>query len=57
MKDKFEQWVNSHIKEEPFCPFLPAYCDTPDYSTCESCELLIKLYGDALNDCLSNSCS
>ena len=53
MENKFQEWIDSYTKEEPFCPFLPAYCDTPNYAGCKSCELLIKLHGGNLDDCIS----
>ena len=55
MNNKFQQWIKNHQKEEPFCPFFAAYCDISNYSQCETCDLLIKRYGDILDDCISEN--
>jgi hypothetical protein len=28
-----------YIKDEPFCPFVPAYCDVPEAKHCVGCEI------------------
>lgn len=48
-KEFLQEYAKAHVKLEPFCPFVAAYCDSHDYSKCDTC-LLLKLYGGELND-------
>ncbi len=41
---ELKQFVLS-IKDEPFCPFVPAYCDVPRADSCIGCDILKELTG------------
>ena len=51
-KEFLQEYAKTHAKSEPFCPFIAAYCDSRDYSECDTC-LLLKLYRNELTDNIS----
>ena len=46
--EKIKEYIQTHKKSVPFCPFIPAYCDEHNYSNCATCKLL-SWYGDDLD--------
>lgn len=50
--EKIREYAATHVKSEPFCPFIAAYCDSRDYFKCDTCRLL-EWYGDEVDDSIS----